>query len=453
MLDIKLLREEPGKVRKAIATKNADPKLVDKFLTLDEEWRKLTKEVDERRSELKKSSARFETMSGPAETDRRDFNRDIKKKIQELGEKLADIEKERDIVWHAIPNLPSDDTPIAKDESGNKVLRTSGKPRDFSAERFKPKDHLELGEKLGLIDVESAAKVAGTRFAYLKGDAVLLEFALVQHAFEFLTNHEIMESIAQGVNHEINDKPFVPVIPPVMIRPDVFQRMGRLEPKDDRYYIPADDLYLVGSAEHTMGPLHMDQTIPEGELPIRYVGFSTAFRREAGSYGKDTRGILRVHQFDKVEIESFTMPEKAVLEQEFFVAIQENLMWELELPYRVVQICSGDMGGPDVRQIDIETWMPSQNQYRETHTSDYMGDYQARRLGTKLKRSDKRQTTPSHSATGQAKDKVEYVHMNDATVFAVGRMLIAIIENYQTKDGKIEVPKALQKYVGKKIIG
>ncbi|HUZ92396.1 MAG TPA: aminoacyl--tRNA ligase-related protein, partial [Candidatus Paceibacterota bacterium] len=210
------------------------------------------------------------------------------------------------------------------------------------------------------------------------------------------------------------------------------------EPKEERYYIPSDDAYLVGSAEHTLGPLHMDETIPEENLPLRYVGFSTAFRREAGSYGKDTKGILRVHQFDKIEIESFTLPEYAVTEQDFIVAIQENMMWELELPYQVVQICTGDMGGPDARQIDIETWIPSQGKYRETHTSDYMGDYQARRLNTKVKRKS---------------GKTEFVHMNDATAFAIGRTLIAIMENYQTKDGKIEVPKVLQKYLGKKVIG
>jgi seryl-tRNA synthetase len=223
-----------------------------------------------------------------------------------------------------------------------------------------------------------------------------------------------------------------------MIRPEVFQRMARLEPKEERYYIPSDDIYLIGSAEHTLGPLHMDETIQEDRLPIRYLGFSTAFRREAGSYGKDTRGILRVHQFDKLEMESFVSPEEGFAEQDFFVAIQEYLVHSLGLPYQVVAICTGDMGNPDVRQFDIEMWIPSQGKYRETHTSDYMGDYQARRLATKMKRKD---------------GKTEFVHMNDATAFAIGRTLIAIMENYQTADGKIMVPEVLQKYVGKKVIG
>ena len=215
--------------------------------------------------------------------------------------------------------------------------------------------------------------------------------------------------------------------------------MARLteDDKDERYYLEKDDLYLVGSAEHTLGPLHMKETLFEKDLPKRYIGFSTSFRREAGSYGKDTRGILRVHQFDKLEIESFTTGENALLEQEFIVAIQEYLMQSLKIPYQVVFIATGDMGKPDARQFDIESWMPGQNKYRETHTSDLMGDYQARRLNTRVRFKD---------------GTKEFVHMNDATVFAIGRMLIAILENYQKKDGSVKIPAVLQKYVGIKDI-
>jgi seryl-tRNA synthetase len=247
-----------------------------------------------------------------------------------------------------------------------------------------------------------------------------------------------LREIADGVKKGYNAKAFVPVVPPVMIRPEVYERMDRLEPKEERYHIPSDDLYLIGSAEHTLGPLHMDETLAEKDLPIRYIGFSTSFRREAGSYGKDTRGILRVHQFDKLEMESFTVAEDSTTEQDFIVAVQEYLVRSLELPYQVVAICTGDMGKPDARQLDIETWMPGQNRYRETHTSDLMTDYQARRLGTKVKR---------------ANGKMELVHMNDATAFAIGRILIAIIENNQTADGKIRVPDVLQPYVGADLIG
>jgi seryl-tRNA synthetase len=425
MLDITLLREQPEMVKQKIATKNVDPALVDAFLKADGEWRALRAELDGFRAEQKKFSEARDVAGGKKN----------KEQIHLHEERLAEVEKQREMLWLQIPNLPSEDTPVGKDECGNQILRKNGEPRQFD---FEPKDHLALGERLGIIDTETAAKVSGPRFGYLKGDAVLLEWALMQYGMDILTNHKVVESIARGVKSHYHAGAFVPVLPPVFIRPDVYQKMARLEPKEERYYMPADDLYLVGSAEHTLGPMHMDETIPEEKLPIRYIGFSTAFRREAGSYGRDTRGILRVHQFDKLEMESFVAPEDGATEQEFFVAIQEYLMWSLELPYQVVSICTGDMGGPDTRQMDIETWMPSQNKYRETHTADYNGDYQARRLGTRVKRKD---------------GSTVFAHMNDATCFAAGRTIIAIMENYQTKEGKIEIPKALQKFMGKKVIG
>jgi seryl-tRNA synthetase len=264
----------------------------------------------------------------------------------------------------------------------------------------------------------------------------MLEFALVQFAFSVLTDEKILKKIIKKVGLDVPSTPFVPVIPPVFIRPEVFQKMGRLEPKDERYYIPKDDLYLIGSAEHTLGSMHMDEVFNVEALPIRYIGFSAAFRREAGAASKDMKGILRVHQFDKLEMESFTRPEDSLKEQDFFVAIEEYFMQELELPYRVVAICTGDMGAPDYRQIDIETWLPGQNKYRETHTSDLMTDYQSRRLNIKTKIGD----------------KTEFVHMNDATAIAMSRTPIAIMENYQQKDGSIKIPKALQKYTGFKEI-
>jgi seryl-tRNA synthetase len=217
-----------------------------------------------------------------------------------------------------------------------------------------------------------------------------------------------------------------------MIKPDVFQKMDRLEPKEERYYIPSDDSYLIGSAEHTIGAMHMDETFKEEDLPIRYIGFSTAFRREAGSYGKDMKGLIRMHQFDKLEIESFTLPEDSQKEQDFIVAVTEYMIQGLKLPYQVLIMCTGDMGKQDARHIDIEIWMPGQNKYRETHTSDLMTDFQARRLSTRVKRNN---------------GETQYVHMNDATAFALSRAVVAIMENYQTEKGTIEVPKALRKYM------
>ncbi|HTY39910.1 MAG TPA: serine--tRNA ligase [Candidatus Paceibacterota bacterium] len=425
MIDVKLLREKPEEVKKAIATKNADPALVDNFVKLDTEWRAVTASLDTLRAEQNKLSAERNVEAAKAN----------KVKIKEAEEKAAALEKERNSAWEKIPNLPSEDTPIGKGEEDNTVIHTVGVPPQFD---FEPKDHLALGEALGLIDMETAGAVSGPRFAYIKGALVRIEFALVQYALEILTNPNIIRSIARGVKPGHSDAAFVPVVPPVMIKPEVFQRMARLEPKEERYHIPSDDLYLVGSAEHTLGPLHMDQIIPEEKLPLRYVGFSTSFRREAGSYGKDTRGILRVHQFDKVEMESFTTAENAQTEQDFFVAVQEYLMWTLEIPYRIVMCCTADQGDPDARHLDLEAWMPGQKCYRETHSADLMNDYQARRLNTRVKRKDGR---------------VEFAYMNDATVFAIGRTLIAIMENYQTADGKIGVPKALQKYVGAPLIG
>jgi seryl-tRNA synthetase len=428
MLDPRLLREEPDKVKEGIASKNSDPKLVDTFLELDKKWRETVTELENWRSEQKKLSAARDIEGGKRN----------KETIKELEAKAADLEKEREEVWMQIPNIADEDVPVGKDESGNKVIRTWGEIPQFD---FEPKDHIELGEKLGIIEIEKAGKITGTRFNYLMGDAARIQYAIVQMVFDKLTDPEFIKDIAEKIEPDYSAKPFIPVVPPVMIRPDVYRRVGRLDAtnEDEKYYMPKDDLYLIGSAEHTLAPLHMDESIPEKDLPIRYIGFSPAFRRESGSYGKDVRGILRVHQFDKLEMESFTAPENSHKEQDLIVAIQENLMQALKIPYQVMSICTGDMGAPDSKQIDIEAWMPSQNRYRETHTSDLIGDYQARRLNTKIKRKD---------------GKSEILHMNDATAFAIGRILIAIMENNQTADGKIRIPEVLRPYLGgKEFIG
>jgi seryl-tRNA synthetase len=221
-----------------------------------------------------------------------------------------------------------------------------------------------------------------------------------------------------------------------MIKPEIFRRMARLSDadKDERYYLQQDDAFLIGSAEHTLGPIHVDSTLTENQLPLRYIGFSTSFRREAGSYGKDTGGLFRVHQFDKLEMESFTVPEDSHTEQDFIVAVQEYLVHSLGIPYQLIAICTGDMGKPDARQLDINSWLPGQNKYRETHTSDLMTDYQARRLETKVKRK-----------TGET----QYAHMNDATAIAIGRFIIAILENYQQADGSVKIPEVLVPFMGK----
>ena len=417
MVDIEYVRQHPEEMRQNLLDRGMDPSLLDKVLKLDSQRRLLLQQVEELRRRRNQSSP-----------DQAEEGRKIKKELKEIEPQLKETEERYRDAIYKLPNFTASDVPVGKDESENVVIRTWGEPKKFS---FSPKDHVELGEILGVINTKKAAEVSGPRFGYLKGGAALLEFALIQYAMKILTS----DSILKGYN----PKPFIPVIPPQMIKPEVFVKMARLSPEteEERYYLPKDDVYLIGSAEHTLGALHMDETISEKDLPIRYVGFSTSFRREAGSYGQDTKGILRVHQFDKIEMESFTLPEDSLKEQEFFVALQEHFMQGLDLPYQVVQICTGDLGLPDYRQIDINCWLPGQGKYRETHTSDLMTDYQARRLNTKVKRKN-----------GQT----EYVHMNDATAFAIGRTVIAILENYQLEDGSVKIPAVLQPYVGKDVI-
>lgn len=408
MLDIKFIRENSDFVKKATTNKQLDPKIVDNVLTLDEKKRNLIKEVEELRA-LKNKYASEKNIEKGKET---------KVKLQKLEPELTKIEEEFLVEIYKVPNITSDDTPVGKDESENSVIRKWGTPKEFE---FNPKDHMELGVNLKIIDTETASKVTGTRFNYLKGDAVLLQNALHQFAIEVLI-----------------EKGFIPVIPPLFINPDVYTKIARLSPETEieRYAIPRDNQYLIGSAEHTLAPMHMGETFNEKDLPLRYFALTPAFRREAGSYGKDTKGILRQHQFDKLEMESFTTSKDGLKEQNFIIEIQESLMQSLEIPYQVVAICTGDMGGPDFRQIDIEAWMPGQNKYRETHTSDYMTDYQSRRLGTKVR----------------INGETEFVHMNDATAFAMGRTIIAILENFQNEDGSITIPKVLQKWMGKEKI-
>lgn len=424
MLDITFIREYPEIVRAAIKNKNREKIDLDRILHLADQRRKLATEIGEINRKRNEASAMRDVEAG----------KELKEKLHAAEEKIQLVEKELTDLLYKLPNVPSADTPVGPDESGNKITRAWGEKPQFA---FAPKAHWELGKDLNIIDSEKAADVSGARFTYLKGDLALLQFALMQLAMETLTSIEKLQQIIGEAHLAVSARPFVPVLPPVLMRSEVMGRMARLDPIDERYYFEKDDLVFVGSAEHTLGPLHMDEVIDETNFPIRYVGYSTAFRREAGSYGKDTKGILRQHQFDKVEMESFTRPEDGIMEQDFFVAIQEHLMRLLGLPYQIMLICTGDMGFPDQRQIDIETWMPGQNAYRETHSADYVGGFQARRLNTRIKRY-----------TGE----LEPVHMNDATVFAMGRTLIAILENYQQEDGSVAVPAVLQKWVGKERI-
>lgn len=424
MLDIKFIKENKDVIAAAIKNKNREVDL-DALLALYEERRVLRQKIDET-NQKRNAAARERNI---------ELGTSLKTEVETLEAQFADIDKKYLALMLKIPNIPSLDTPVGKDESANKIIRSWGEVPKFS---FTPKDHHELGTALGIIDTETAGTITGARFAYLKGDLVLMQFALTQFCFETLTNKETLELIVQEAGITVaHITPFVPVLPPVFVKPSVQNRMARFLTPEEHYMFPNDDLMLIGSAEHTLGPIYMDKVVEEKNLPIRYVGYSPAFRREAGAHGKDTKGILRQHQFDKLEMESFTLPEHSMQEQDFLVAIQEYILRKLKLPYQVVQVSTGDMGFPDYRQIDIETWMPAQNTYRETHSADLTASFQSRRLNTRVKRAD---------------GKIEPLHMNDATAMAMGRLLIAIMENYQQADGTIKIPDILVKYMGKDVI-
>ncbi len=416
MIDIQLLRKSPDVVKAALHKKKVDGKLIDKFLKFDDEWRNKTAVLDQLKAEQNSLS---KEMSKEKSEDLLSKAQLLKKRVAEITIERDDLETKRDDVLSKLPNIPFDDVPTGTDASGNRIVREVGKKPEFD---FVPKDYMTLAESLGLIDVKKAAEISGSRFGYLFREAALMEFALVRLAMDALVKNG-----------------FTPVVPPVMIRPKVYEGMGRLaaDQKDERYYFDKDELYLVGSAEHTMGPLHMNEVFEEKDLPRRYVGFSTCFRREAGTYGKDTKGILRVHQFDKVEMFAFSSPERSNDEHQLLLSMQEQLMRALKLPYRVVEICTGDMGWTDARQFDIETWLPGQGEYRETHSCSNTTDFQSRGMNTKYRTKEQ---------------KKELIHMLNATAFAIGRTLIAIFENYQTKEGTILVPEVLRDFVGKKEI-
>ena len=401
MIDIKIIRENTDVVRAGLTKRGKDIKIVDDFLTLDTKWRAASTALDMARAAQNELSKARDVEGAKVK----------KSEVKELEATCTALEVERNALLQKFPNMLMDDVPEGRNNAANVVVREVGTKRVFD---FAPKDYLTIAEGLGVIDVKKAAKVSGSRFGYLKGTAALLEFALVQFAMKKLA--------AKG---------FTPVVPPVMIRPDVFMGMGRLaaDQKDERYYLSADDLYLVGSAEHTLGPIHMDEVLRDKDLPKRYVAFSTCFRREAGSYGKDTKGILRVHQFDKVEMFSFASPEKSAEEHQFLLACQEEILSDLKLPYRVVEICGGDMGWTDAKAYDCETWLPAQGggegEYRETNSCSNTTDFQARGINCKT-------------------DKGVYAHLLNATGIAIGRIIIAIIENYQTSDGDFEIPEVLR---------
>lgn len=424
MLDIRFIRENPELVTEKSKQKGYDVD-VRKLLAVDDNRRKLIAEVEAVRADRNELADKLKTGK-PAEADIKK-GKELKEKLAQLEAQLGPVEEEFIKLLKAVPNMPTDDVPVGASEDENVEAKTWGDKPKFD---FEPKTHWQIAEARGLIDKERAAKVTGSRFAYIKGDLVRLQFAIIQFVIDTLTSEPTLKKIAGAAGLKVGSKPFEPVLPPAMIRTEVYDAMDRLEPRDDRYQVGEneDNLWLQGSAEHTLGPMYMNEALEPDGLPLRYLGFLTSFRREAGTYGKDTEGIIRMHQFDKLEMESFTEPKDGLNEHLFLVAIQEYLLQQLEIPYRVLQKCTADIGKPNARGIDLEAWLPGAGKYMETHTADYMTDYQARRLQTRLRGG-------------------EFVHTNDATAFALGRTMVAIIENYQTAEGKIAVPKNLQPYL------
>lgn len=430
MLDIRYIRENPQKVQKAAETKGYSVD-ISRLLSLDESRRELQNKAEELRRERNEQASQLK--QGKPSEEQLTRGRELKTQLAEVEDQLRVTEEEYIALLKQVPNMPLDEVPIGASEDENVEVKKVGEIPTFD---FEPKNHWEIAQLNGWIDKERAAKVAGARFAYLKGGLVRLQWAMMQFGLDVITDEAVLQKIITDNNLQVSSKPFTPVLPPLMIRTEPYDNMDRLEPRDDRYKIEGEELWLQGSAEHVLGSMHAGEIFDEKDLPIRYAGYATSFRREAGTYGKDMEGIIRMHQFDKLEMESFTTAEHSYQEHLFMVAIQEYLMQQLELPYHVLMKCTADIGKPNARGVDIEAWLPGQHKYRETHTADYMTDYQARRLQTRTKRED---------------GTIELVHTNDATAFSQ-RPLIAIIENYQTADGRVRVPKVLQPYLGGKDI-
>ncbi len=412
MLDLKLIRENPDMVKDALARRGPGyAEAIGRLLELDAGRRSLITEVDNLRAAQKR---RGREVAGAAPEQRAELLGGLKELAAEIDGAeagLRQVDAELNELLARIPNLPDASVPPGGEEDSVE-LRRVGSPRELG---FQPRDHLELGELLGAIDVARAAKVSGARFGYLTGPGALLEFALVRFAMDRVTGAD-----------------FLPVVPPVMVRREAMFGTGFL-PTDEQqiFRVADDDLYLVGTSEVPLVSYHADEILDPGSLPRRYVGFSTCFRREAGSYGKDTRGIFRVHQFDKVEMVSFVLPEASAEEHELLLAREEEILGALEIPYRVVNIAAGDLGGSAAKKYDCEAWIPSQGTWRELTSTSNCTDYQARRIACRVREPGGNR--PVHTLNG--------------TAVAVGRTIVALLENHQQENGSVRIPEALRPYL------
>lgn len=419
MIDIKDLRDKPDFYKVSSENKGVEIS-IEKIIELDEKKRSLQSKIEELSAKKNEASKRISSSSDQERQAIIVEMQSLKEEEQGLKDELDPVSKELSDLLHKIPNPALADVKVSPSEKDNEVLRRVGEKPSFS---FDIKDHEDLAVQIGIIDKERAGKVSGSRFVYFKGDGVRLQLALQNYVLSVVEKHG-----------------FVPVMVPHIINADSMRSMGYLEHggTDEIYYLEKDDQYLIGTSEQAIGPMHADEIleISDGK-PLRYVGISPCYRREAGSYGKDTKGIIRVHQFDKIEMFSFTTPNDSESEHELILSIEEEIMQGLGLHYQVIKMVTGDLGLPAARKYDIETWIPSQETYRETHSCSTTTDFQTRRLNTRFRNAD---------------GKPELAHALNGTASAMGRMLVAIMENYQNEDGSITVPEVLREYIGKNII-
>jgi len=434
MLDIQFIRDNADRVRETAKQKGYDIDVA-QLLELDVARRTRLTQIDELRRRRNEHSDALKSGGRPTD-EQIATGKQLKEELALQEADLDKIEAQYEPLLKSVPNVPLADVPVGASEDDNVVAKTVGEPTQFD---FTPKHDYQLGEQWDLIDKERAAKVAGSRFAYLKGDIVLMQFAIIQFVMQTLGDEAVLQKLIDENGLNVSAKPFRPVLPPAVLRTEPYVASARLNASEVTYKLADDDLWLNASAEHTLCTMYWNEVLPEDMFPIRYIGYSTSFRREAGTYGKDMEGIFRMHQFDKLEMETFSTAETGLDEHKLMVAVQEHLVQALGLPYRLIDKCTVDIGKPNATGKDIDCWFPGQNAYRETHTADYMTDYQSRDLKIRVKRQG-----------GDKDGQVELVHTNDATAFALGRILKAILENYQTADGHIVVPEVLRPYMGNK---
>jgi len=422
MLDITFIRQNAQLVRQACVDKQMDPSVVDSLLAVDETRRELLQQVEKLRAASNANAdAIKQQVHGGNKPDPElvAAGKEVKAQLKEVEPRFAEIDTEFTKLQYYIPNVPAKDVPIGKDESGNVVVRTVG---DIPTLSFEPKQHHEVLQDLGLLDLKRAVQIGGFRSYFLKSDGLLLEQAILKYALDTL--------IKAG---------FTPMSVPIMVNPEAMWGTGYFPWGDEDHYKTQDDHILAGTSEVALTAYHQNETLTEKDLPVMLTGISPCFRREIGSYGKDTQGIVRVHTFNKVEQVVLTVADEEVTRtwHEKMVGFSEQLLQDLELPYQVLLMCTGDMGAGQRKKYDIETWFPAQQKYRETHSASYFNDFQARRLNMKY----------------QAKDgSTKYVYTLNNTMAATPRLLAAVVENYQQADGSIAVPKVLQPYLGKAVI-